>query len=483
MTEIREHIRKWVGTILLMAMDLVVYGLALRLAHAVRFVLNEVVTTQFNTPLHYYIVIWWIPFIYIAVYVYEGLYTRRSPYWDEVGRLLRADFIGTWAVFAILTLLKMSDRYSRLLLALMGAFLVLLHPIVRFWGKRFLFYSGIWREKVAIWGVGPLAVSVAEALTHDRHLGFHVIGLISSHGADKGTVETSDGRSFPILGTLDQAIQSQAVTRTTQIAFADEELAYEDATARLNEMIRYFHNVLVVPSSLKIPVLNTEPLHLFREQMMVLKIKNNLLSPTNRLIKRIFDLSLTLLAATVFIPLCLIIIILIRLESNGSAIYSQMRIGRRGKKFKLYKFRSMYLDNEAILDQYLDENLEVRTEWERYKKIHGRDPRVTGIGKFIRRTSLDELPQFLNVLKGDMSLVGPRPYLPDEKVEMGDKFSMIVESRPGISGLWQISGRSNLDFMDRLRLDEWYVSNWTLWLDVEILIKTIGVVLKRDGAY
>ncbi|NOY22868.1 MAG: undecaprenyl-phosphate galactose phosphotransferase WbaP [Acidobacteria bacterium] len=483
MTEIKEHVRKWTGAVLLMAIDLLVYVFSLGLAHWVRIALNGVVTVQFKIPFHYYVVLWWIPLIYLAIYLYEGLYTRRSPYWDEVGRLIRADFIGTWAVFAILTLLKISEQYSRLLLVLMGMFLVLLHPLVRLWGKRLLFYSGIWREKVAIWGVGPLAVSVAEALTSDKHMGVEVVGFIAPHALHKATVEAHDGRSFPILGTLEQAIQSMAIFRTTEIAFAEEDMGHEEATARLNDLIRYFHNVLVVPSSLKIPVLNTESLHLFREQMIVLKIKNNLLSPINRLIKRAFDLTLTLLASPIFLFLYLILIVLIRFESKGAAIYSQERIGRRGKQFKLYKFRSMYLNNKEILEKYLKENPGAGAEWEQYKKIHGKDPRVTKIGQFIRKTSLDELPQFLNVLKGNMSLVGPRPYLPDEKVEMGDKFSMIVETRPGISGLWQISGRSNLDFGERLRLDEWYVSNWTLWLDVEILIKTIGVVLKRDGAY
>ncbi len=483
MMEASEHIRKWVSTVLLIAVDLLVYGISLSLAHGVRIVLNGVVATQFKTPFHYYIVIWWIPLIYLVIYLYEGLYTRRSPYWDEVGRLIRADFIGTWAVFAILTLLKMSEQYSRLLLVLMGLFLMLLHPLVRLWGKRLLFYSGIWQEKVAIWGVGPLAISVAEALTSDKHMGFKVVGFIAPHTSHKTTVKAHDGRNFPILGTLEHAIQSMAITRTTEIAFAEENMDHENATARLNDLIRYFHNVLVVPSSLKIPVLNTEPLHLFREQMMVLKIKNNLLSPLNRLIKRTFDLALALLASPIFLSLYLILIVLIRFESKGAAIYSQERIGRQGKQFKLYKFRSMYLNNKEILEEYLKKNPGTRKEWEQYKKIHGKDPRVTKIGQFIRKTSLDELPQFLNVLKGEMSLVGPRPYLPDEKREMGNKFSMIVETRPGISGLWQISGRSNLDFGERLRLDEWYVSNWTLWLDVEILIKTIGVVLKRDGAY
>ena len=483
MTVLKEQARKWIGVVLLMAMDLLVYAFSLCLAHGLRVALNKVVTIQFNTPFRFYIALWWIPFIFIAVYVYEGLYTRRSPYWDEVGRLLRADFLGTWAVFAILTLLKMSEQYSRLLLVLMGIFLVLLHPLVRLWGKRFLFYSGIWREKVAIWGVGPLAVSVAEALTHDRHLGFDVIGFISSHATDKSTVETSDGRNFPVLGTLDQAIQSRAVTRTTQMAFADEELDHEDATAKLNEMIRYFHSVLVVPSSLKIPVLNTEPLYLFQDRTIILKINNNLYNPVSRFFKRALDIFLTVLALPVVLVISCVIGMLIKLESKGPILFAHDRVGRGGKRIKVLKFRTMYEDAQDRLEALIRENPAIREEWLQNFKLKN-DPRITGLGHFLRKTSLDELPQFFNVLFGDMSLVGPRPVIEEElRAYYADKKGAYLAVCPGISGLWQISGRNDVDYQNRVFLDEWYVTNWTVWLDVEILIKTIAVVLKRDGAY
>ncbi len=483
MNVIGEQTRKWLSVLFLVTMDLGVYLASITLAHWVRLGLNSLLQVPFHVPFHYYITIWWIPLVYLAIYVYEGLYTRRSPYWDEVGRLFRADFIGTAAIFAILTLLKISEQYSRLLLLLMWLFMSLLHPIVRLWGKRILFKMKIWREKVAVWGTGPLAVSVANALISDRHMGLDLVGFISLSPADCLPAGIAGDPRFSMLGTMDEAIRNRTVTHATQIALAIEDLNPEDTTARLNDAIRYFRHILVVPSGLKTPVLNTEPLHLFREQMMVLKIRNNLLSPVNRLIKRIFDLVLVFIMLPVLLPLGVILVILIRLESKGPAIYSQDRIGSRGRIFRLYKFRSMYLNNEEILRAHFRQHPEAEREWNQYKKIHGADPRVTRIGRLIRKTSLDELPQLFNVLKGDMSLVGPRPYLPDERDEMEAHFNLIVEARPGISGLWQVSGRSNLEFRDRLRLDEWYVSNWTLWLDVEILIKTVGVVLRRKGAY
>jgi undecaprenyl-phosphate galactose phosphotransferase len=131
----------------------------------------------------------------------------------------------------------------------------------------------------------------------------------------------------------------------------------------------------------------------------------------------------------------------------------------------------------------LENNGEALAQWNKYKKLKDYDPRLTKIGKFLRRTSLDELPQIFNVLKGEMSLFGPRPYLPDEECEMNDCIDLILLTRPGITGLWQVSGRNELAFKDRLKLDAWYVLNWSLWLDIVILFKTIRVVLSREGAY
>ena len=143
----------------------------------------------------------------------------------------------------------------------------------------------------------------------------------------------------------------------------------------------------------------------------------------------------------------------------------------------------MYLNSDEILQEFLEKNPEAKKEWDKYKKLKSYDPRVTKIGKFLRATSLDELPQIFNVLKGDMSLVGLRPYLPREISDMGEYKDIILLTRPGITGLWQISGRNELTFQDRLKLDTWYVLNWSLWLDIVILFKTIKVVLNREGAY
>ena len=171
----------------------------------------------------------------------------------------------------------------------------------------------------------------------------------------------------------------------------------------------------------------------------------------------------------------------IKKDSSADAIYAGKRLGQNGKLFPCYKFRSMYTNGDEILEQYYLEHPEKKAEYEKYHKLDD-DPRVTPFGSFIRRTSIDELPQVWNVLLGHMSLVGPRPYLPQELEEMGEAAESIFKVKPGITGYWQVNGRSNVDFESRLLMDAWYVKHRTLWMDIRLLWQTIGVVLMKKGA-
>ena len=199
------------------------------------------------------------------------------------------------------------------------------------------------------------------------------------------------------------------------------------------------------------------------------------------LAKMFFDYTLTAVGTVAISPLLFYIAYKIKQDSSGDAIYDGERIGKDGKLFKCYKFRSMYTNGDEILEKYLEENPDKKVEWETFHKLED-DPRVTPIGNFIRRTSIDELPQIFNVLKGEMSLIGPRPYLPREQEEMGEYYKDIIKVKPGISGYWQVHGRSNVTFESRLLMDKWYVHNRHLVMDIRLLWKTIGVVLNRKGA-
>ena len=200
-------------------------------------------------------------------------------------------------------------------------------------------------------------------------------------------------------------------------------------------------------------------------------------------IKTIFDFTLTLIGAICISPLLAYIAYRIKKEDPGPLIFKHIRIGKDGKPFPCYKFRSMVVNSAEMLEKYLAENPAAKAEWERDFKLKN-DPRITPIGKFLRRTSLDELPQIFNVLKGEMSLVGPRPVVQEELDKYyGDAVKEYCSIRPGITGLWQVSGRSDLDYTERVLLDQWYVKNRNLKLDIKILWQTIGVVLMKKGAY
>jgi len=198
--------------------------------------------------------------------------------------------------------------------------------------------------------------------------------------------------------------------------------------------------------------------------------------------KRLIDIIGSIIGIIFLIPLSIgIKIANIKAKDHGSLFYKQKRIGKNGKEFTLYKFRSMVMDADEKLYRYLEENEEAREEYSTYKKLKN-DPRVTKVGHFIRNTSIDEFPQFINVLKGNMSLVGPRPYLLREKNDMGSLYHTIIKSRPGITGMWQVSGRSEITFEDRMRMDVEYYHNWSLRTDIKLLFRTVKNCLLKKGA-
>lgn len=201
-------------------------------------------------------------------------------------------------------------------------------------------------------------------------------------------------------------------------------------------------------------------------------------------LKRLMDLVLGLIILTAGVPLLIALAILIKLDSRGPVLFIQPRLGRNGQVFYCFKFRTMVRDADQVLIGLLETDPALKSEWTANFKLK-KDPRLTRVGRFLRKTSLDELPQIINVLGGEMSLVGPRPrplYEMDAKKD-DCIFNTGLLMRPGITGLWQVSGRNQLNFENRLQMDALYVSNWTLWLDILLLFRTIGAVFRRDGAY
>lgn len=209
---------------------------------------------------------------------------------------------------------------------------------------------------------------------------------------------------------------------------------------------------------------------------------HNLTKKFSLALKRMLDFALLLLSAPITIPLTIVVAILVKLTSEGPAFYGHKRIGKNGREFKCWKFRSMVIDADKQLEKILAENPEMRAEWEKDRKFTN-DPRITKVGKILRKTSIDEIPQFFNILTGEMSFIGPRPVTKPELKRYGNKSDFILSVQPGLSGMWQISGRSDTGYEERIILDSYYIQNWSIWLDLWIIIKTVYVVIKGKGAY
>jgi Undecaprenyl-phosphate galactose phosphotransferase WbaP len=213
-----------------------------------------------------------------------------------------------------------------------------------------------------------------------------------------------------------------------------------------------------------------------------LQVRNNLLNPWSQVLKRAIDVLVSTLGIVFLTPLFGLVALWIKLDSPGSVFYRQVRLGRNGRAFHLLKFRTMHQNADQILLDELAGNPALKGEWDCYQKLR-EDPRITQVGKFLRRFSLDELPQLWNIARDEMSLVGPRPMLPGQRDLYGQTFENYVQVTPGITGLWQVSGRNQTTFTRRAELDNEYIQCWSLWLDIYILVKTFKVVFWQKGAY
>jgi Undecaprenyl-phosphate galactose phosphotransferase WbaP len=210
---------------------------------------------------------------------------------------------------------------------------------------------------------------------------------------------------------------------------------------------------------------------------------NRLKMPWNLMIKRFMDIIIVVIGGIILLPFLLLIALLIKITSPGPVLFKQERPGKNGKHFTFYKFRSMVIDAEERLKALLESDPKIKDEWEKNRKLQ-KDPRLTAIGRFIRRTSIDEFPQLINILKGEMSLVGPRPVIDDSEMEMyGESFANAFSIKPGLTGLWQVSGRSDTEYKERIAYDTYYIQSWSIWMDLWVIFKTFGAVIHGRGAY
>ena len=415
-------------------------------------------------------------FVSVAVFFNRGLYVRQRSMarLDELYLVMKALIISAFCMMAISVLFPQLP-YTRaiivsnffLSLLFIDLWRITLRKVVGFLAKR-----GVGSMRAVIYGAGKSGRILSNQIKLHPEFGYSVVGFIDDDPAKKGQVY----EDVEVLGPF-KKLPEIIVSRD-----ADEVLvAIPSATHR------HLLNIVFELRERRIPFMVIADLfELVTRRVSVtqigsiplLRLWRSPLEGWQGYIKRAIDIAGALAGVVFLMPLWILIITLIKIGSRGSVFYRQERLGKDGRPFRIYKFRSMVVGADEMLPELADFN-EMDGPIFKIKN----DPRITGVGKLLRKFSVDEFPQLLNVLKGDMSLVGPRPPIPEE-VEKYERWQMKRLTVPqGVTGLWQVSGRNLLTFEEMVRLDIYYIENWSLWLDLKLLLKTVPVVVLMRGAY
>ncbi len=401
-------------------------------------------------------------------------YTYRKPFWFELKEILR-----TIAIFAVidLAIMALSKLYvSRYVWLFTWSSTLVLLPLGRFAAKKILMRLNLWTKQSIIIGTGKNAEDAYKAINSERYMGFDVQYFFSASSPHPKQLF-----GIPVIHDENQLWKTTDPNNTQYFVAVEYEEDRQREYWIKSLATHHCRAVSVIPTTRGIPLNSTDMSFIFSHEVLILRVNNNLTKRSSRTLKRCFDiagsLSIMLLLSPLLATLCFLI-----MRDGGSPIYGHERVGRNGRKFKCLKFRSMVLNSKEALEELLNTDPAAKAEWDKDFKLKD-DPRITKIGTFIRKNSLDELPQLWNVLKGEMSLVGPRPIIEEELKRYVENVDYYLLAKPGMTGLWQVSGRNDVDYETRVYFDAWYVKNWSLWNDIAILFKTINVVLKRDGAY
>jgi len=414
--------------------------------------------------------------LFVLGYASSGLYpgVAISPV-DELRRVSISTSLVYFVLGSTVFLQREGELYSRSIFLLAWFLSIVLVLAGRAMSRHFFAHQGWWGYPVIVLGAGKTGEMVVRTLQRRPRIGLKPVALLDDDPTKQGSL-----LGLPVLGGLEMA---PTIARARHIPYAIVAMPGVPRDRLLNLLEQYgqtFAHLLIIPD-----LFGFSSLWVAAKDMggiLGLEVRQQLLLPGPQLLKFLIDRLTTLMGGLLVLPLFLLIALLIRLDSPGPIFYSQTRIGQNGKTFRAWKFRSMVQNADAVLKDYLNQHPEMREDWEKHRKLRN-DPRVTRVGRFLRQTSLDEFPQLWNILRGEMSLVGPRPIIDEEIERYGDKFSLYTKVTPGLTGLWQVSGRNNLPYEERVNLDAYYVRNWSVWLDLYILIRTVWVVMSGEGAY
>ena len=392
---------------------------------------------------------------------------------EEMRRILSATIVG-YLFLICLTFILGHNLNSRLSIVMAWSLAATITIVGRNIVRVALCRYSWWGVPAVIFGTGESATRIIQVLQSHPSLALRPIAILD----DASRVSAIGG--IPVIGPY-KAANSLEVTNEIKYAIVAVPGLQGASLARfLRQNVNCFKHVLVIPDFTGVSSLWVSARDL--GGLLGLEISHVLMQPMSRFIKRVFDITVAASVGVAFLPILILVYLAVRLTSAGPVFYGQDRVGRGGKTFIAWKFRTMVVDADDVLESYLAADHSMRAEWDKTQKLR-RDPRITKVGRILRKTSLDELPQIWNVICGDMSLVGPRPIMLNQIDMYGEQMELYRRVDPGITGMWQISGRNHTSFQDRVRHDEYYIQNWSVWLDLYILGRTVKTVLFTEGAY
>lgn len=416
--------------------------------------------------------------IFLLVFAFSGLYPgiATSPI-EEFRVILHASSLSFLAVMGIAFFLREGILSSRIVFALAWVLTIVLVPLCRRFVRGWCSRQPWWGIPTVVIGEGSIGEMMLELLNGHHRIGLRPIAILTQKQFDHGQAMSK----FDIFhGDLSDAKRISEEYSYCYAVIVMPNAGSERIRAVLKEVAECYRRVLVIPDLFGMRSLSVSAKDICG--VLALEVDQTLNLTLPHLIKRAFDLAVSLSACLLCSPLFILICLAIRVSSPGPIFYGQRRIGKNQRAFQVWKFRSMVVSADEVLEKHLDANPLLREEWERDHKLKC-DPRVTWVGRILRKSSLDELPQLWNVISGEMSIVGPRPITPVEIDRYGSVFDQYLRVTPGVTGLWQISGRNNTTYELRIRIDDYYVRNWSLSLDLYILLRTLKTLILSEGAY
>ena len=462
---IRQRLRPYLAPIIFMSADY--------LAVILTGLISTGIYSLYIDPSYIYL---WLPVTFLIFLAQAKAYITMQPIIYTVRSIFYA---ATYGLIAYIVALYFFTDWmaARSFFAVFWLVLLIMLYIERLTLSLWLKHSHHLYEDVIFVGAGKTAERALHYFQDDLGYRYNIIGFL-----DDKPISNKITEKYSLLGKVSDAEKIVKNSSVQNVIITAPGMERSKLQQLITTVQPYVRNLSYVPDLIGTPMMGVEAQVLFTEEILMLHMRNNLAMRRNKIYKRIFDLICTIGGGVLILPIIAVIALLVAIDNKGNVIFAHRRIGKDGKEFPCYKFQSMVPNAQEILQDYLAKNPEARKEWEESFKLTN-DPRVTKLGAFLRKTSLDELPQLWNVIKGDMSLVGPRPIVKKEIERYGEYFREYAMVLPGITGMWQASGRSDTTYEERVAMDTWYVRNWSVWLDIMYLAKTFTAVIFGKGAY